>query len=166
MEEDVKHSTRWRYYIDKKFQNQFIVRFSVVIILVALFTLGTVLLLRENAYQILPGNFGVVIGADAQVVIKCQTPSGALDLPVPKKYFNAFELYAPPILFISIVNLVLIIVFSLFYSHSMAGPIHNMKNVLKDLSEGGAPRPVRIRKGDQFQDLVELLNQVIEKRVK
>ncbi|MBI3396012.1 MAG: methyl-accepting chemotaxis protein [Spirochaetia bacterium] len=166
-EQEPKHSTRWRYYIDKQFQNQFIVRFSLVIILVALFTLGTVLLLRENAYQIVPGNFGVVIGTDAHKVISCRTPEGTtLDLPIPKKYFNAFELYAPAIVFISAVNLVLIVVFSLFYSHSMAGPIHNIKNVLEELAAGGKARPIRVRKGDQFQDLVDLLNEVIEKRVK
>jgi methyl-accepting chemotaxis protein len=164
MEEDKKNqSKRWRYYIDKSFQNQFMVRFALVIVLVAVATLAVIWVLRENPYDLLPGD-GVLFSVEIQRVTQ---PDGTVnEVAVPTKNYNAFDLFLKPILFISILDLLIIVVFSLFYSHSMAGPIHNIKVALADLAKGGEPKPIRIRKSDQFQDLAELLNEVIEKRIK
>lgn len=162
-----KLNTRWRYYIDKSFQNQFIYRFSGVVILVAVITLGILWLIQENPYGLLPDNSGLLVSINPDKTMACTASDGSqIDLPVPGKAYNAFELFWAPILFVTVVNLVIIIVFSLFYSHSMAGPIHNIKMRLSDLADGKEAEPIRIRKGDQFQELVSLLNKVIEKRVK
>lgn len=164
MEEDKSiQSKRWRYYIDKRFQNQFMVRFALVIVLVALATLAVLWVLRENQYDFLPGD-GVLFSMELQ---RTPQPDGTIvEGYIPKKPYNALDLFWKPIIFISILDLVIIVVFSLFYSHSMAGPIHNIKSSLADLAKGGEPKPIRIRKSDQFQDLAELLNEVIEKRIK
>ncbi|MBL8020371.1 MAG: methyl-accepting chemotaxis protein [Leptospirales bacterium] len=164
MEDEKKgQSKRWKYYIDKPFQNQFMVRFALVVLLVTVSTLAVLWLLRENPYDLLPGD-GILFSMDIQKVTQ---PDGTVsEVPVPGKTYNAFDLFWKPILFISVLNLVIIVVFSLFYSHSMAGPIHSIKMTLKDLAEGAPPRAIRIRKSDQFQDLAELLNEVVEKRVK
>lgn len=165
--EDKKLNTRWRYYIDKPFQNQFIYRFSGVIIVVAVITLGILWLIQENPYGLLPDKSGLLVSIDPEKTMACTASDGSsLDLPVPGKAYNAFQLFWAPIAFVTVVNLVILVVFSLFYSHSMAGPIHNIKMRLSDIAEGKEPEPIRIRKGDQFQDLVSLLNKVIEKRVK
>jgi len=156
-------SKRWRYYIDKSFQNQFMARFALVLLLVTISTLAVLYLLRENPYDLLPGD-GILFSMDIQKVTQ---PDGTVtEVPVPGKTYNAFDLFWKPILFISLLNLIIIVIFSLFYSHSMAGPIHNIKESLRELTEGGTPKAIRIRKSDQFQDLAELLNEVIEKRVK
>ncbi|HNE21827.1 MAG TPA: methyl-accepting chemotaxis protein [Leptospiraceae bacterium] len=164
VEEEQKNiSKRWRYYIDKSFQNQFMARFALVIVLVTVATLGVLAVLFENPYDLLP-DAGVLHSMEIK---RIPQPDGTfVETPVPGKTYNAFELFWKPILFISLLNLIIIVVFSLFYSHSMAGPIHNIKVSLKDLAEGGKPKAIRIRKSDQFQDLAELLNEVIEKRVK
>ncbi|MGQ2811317.1 HAMP domain-containing protein, partial [Leptospira interrogans] len=48
----------------------------------------------------------------------------------------------------------------------MAGPIYNIKNQLRKLAAGEEPaRKIKIRKGDEFQELADLLNQVIETRI-
>jgi signal transduction histidine kinase len=85
---------------------------------------------------------------------------------VPGRVYNAFDLYWLPIVFVSGINLVLLVVFGLFYSHSMAGPVHNMRKNLQEMAAGGPVRPIRIRKGDQFQELVDDINRLIETRVK
>jgi methyl-accepting chemotaxis protein len=151
------YSTRWNYYIDRKFQNQFMARFAIVIVLVALVALGALWILRSEQYGLLPG--GLLISTDLAITEQTGTI-------VPKAYYDAFTLYWPPVLIISAINLILILVFGLFYSHSMAGPIHNIKESLQALIDGAEARPIRIRKGDQFQDLADLINQLIEKRVK
>ncbi|HBS06302.1 MAG TPA: hypothetical protein DEA96_15140 [Leptospiraceae bacterium] len=167
LKETDQKQARWRYYIDRSFQNQFIVRFSLVVVLVMVFTIGALWLLKENAFGLVPDNSGVLWSTDSAAALNCTYPDGgAVDLPAPVKPYDAFELYWKPIVFTSILNLVIIVIFSLFYSHSMAGPIHSIKNSLRDLKDGEPARPIRIRKGDQFQELASLLNEVIEKRVK
>ncbi len=142
------------------------VRFSLVILLVMVFTLGVLWLLHDNPYGLLPGS-GLLTSVDKDKTIECTAPDGShFPVPVPGKFYNAFDLFWKPILFVSILDLLLIVLFSLFYSHSMAGPIHNIKNSLQDLIDGKTARPIKIRKGDQFQELADLLNAVIEKRVK
>ncbi len=156
-------SVRWRYYIDKKFQNQFMIRFSLIIVLVLIFTLGILWLLRENPYTLLIQEGGILYSMSSEKTIQCLEESGeTVELPTPLKTYNAFDLYWKPIVFISFVNLVILIVFSLFYSHSMAGPIYNIKRTLREIIQTGDVRKIKIRKSDQFQDLVEVINEYIE----
>jgi methyl-accepting chemotaxis protein len=159
--------TRWRYYIDREFQTRFMVRFSLVILLVMIMTLGVLFLVREGAYNLLPGDSGVLYSLDVEKPLTVVGEDGLeSQVLAPDVPYNAFDLYWRPIMLISVANLILIVIFSLFYSHSMAGPIYNIKRSLRELRDGKTPRMIRVRKGDQFQDLAELLNEVIEKRVK
>lgn len=158
---------RWRYYIDRKFQNVFILRFSAIVVLVVGFTLGMLWLLGENPYALLSEEGGLLWSVSAEKTVACVRPDGGVDkLPLLLHPFNAFQLFWRPIVFVSGLNLLLVILFSLFYSHSMAGPIHKMRMELRDMASGGTIRPIRVRKNDQFQELVDDLNLLIEKRVK
>ncbi|MCB1307547.1 MAG: hypothetical protein KDK30_05175 [Leptospiraceae bacterium] len=163
MEENKEFSTRWRYYIDRPFQNQFMLRFALIIIIVAVVTLGSLWLLQANAYNLLPDSQPVLF---SQEYVLCSSgDAGGAECDNMKTY-NAFDLYWAPVAVVSIINLILILLFGLFYSHSMAGPIHKIKMSVERIVNGGAPEEIRIRRGDQFQDVVELLNQLINKRVK
>jgi len=162
-----KKQFRWRYYIDRKFQNIFILRFSAIVVLVVIFTLGILWMIRENPYALLSNEGGVLMSMNLEQTLSCQSPDGSvMDMPVPGKAYNAFELYWKPIVFVSVVYLVLLVTFGLFYSHSMAGPVHNIRRSAQEMAAGGPVRPIRIRKGDQFQELADDLNMLIEKRVK
>lgn len=155
-------SLRWRYYIDKPFQNQFMLRFSLIIILVLFVTLSILWLIRENPYALLVEQGGLLFSMDTNQTIQCVQDNGEIiEIPRPAKPYNAFELYWKPILFISFANLIIIVVFSLFYSHSMAGPIYNIKRTLKEIMDTGEYREIRVRKNDQFQDLVQAINEFI-----
>lgn len=166
-EKDEKKQLRWRYYIDRKFQNIFILRFSAIVLLVVVFTLGILWMIRENPYPLLSEEGGVLMSMSTEQTLTCQSTDGTtIQMGVPGRIFNAFDLYWLPIVFVSGMNLLLLVVFGLFYSHSMAGPVHNMRKSLQEMAEGGPVRPIRIRKGDQFQELVDDINTLIEKRVK
>jgi hypothetical protein len=130
---------------------------------VLLFTLGILWVLKENPYTLLLREGGVLYSMSSDKTIQCVQENGeVIELPTPIKAYNAFDLYWKPIVFISVVNLILIITFSLFYSHSMAGPIYNIKRTLREMMETGETKQIKIRKTDQFQDLVEVINQYIE----
>ena len=46
-------------------------------------------------------------------------------------------------------------------THRFAGPVYNMKNRLKELSEGNLATIIKLREGDHLQDLAESLNSFI-----
>lgn len=50
----------------------------------------------------------------------------------------------------------------LLMTHRMAGPIHKFKNELQRIEAGQAPRPIRLRQGDEFVDMAEALNGALE----
>ncbi|MCS7205052.1 MAG: hypothetical protein NZ853_05095 [Leptospiraceae bacterium] len=160
--ENKEKAIRWRYYIDKKFQNDFMIRFAVLIVLVLLGTLIVLWLLRENPFILLTREGGLLFSMDIQNSIQCVQENGEIiQIPKPGKPYNAFQLYWKPILFTSVLNLLIIVIFSLFYSHSMAGPIFNIKRTLREMIETGTVKEIRIRKTDQFHDLVEVINEYI-----
>ncbi|MCB1325179.1 MAG: hypothetical protein H7A21_09995 [Spirochaetales bacterium] len=165
-ENEKPFSTRWRYYIDRSFQNQFMLRFALVVVLVAAMMIGALWLLSVYSYELLPDGNSLLAETTTET-LSCTVDGAALQVPrPPQKFYNALQLYWRPIVLMSMVNLILIVVFGLFYSHSMAGPIHNIKESLRDMIGGSPPREIQIRKGDQFQEVVDLLNQLIKKRVK
>ncbi len=172
---------RWRYYIDKDFQNTFIIRFSLVVILNAFFTLGLLWLVREKSYNLLPNNASVLVQVDpekaVQITMRDDLPvldeeNGKFYFPlksneeVPPKLYNAFDLYLQPIVLTSILNIFVISIFSVFFSHKMAGPIRRIKNTLQDFSEHKQVAPIKLRSGDFFKDLAELVNRAIFRKEK
>ncbi len=61
---------------------------------------------------------------------------------------------------IIVVVALLIIVYwvALFVSHRMGGPLYRMEVMFKDLAEGRLDQKVRLRRGDQLQEVAEALN--------
>ncbi len=76
------------------------------------------------------------------------------------RYYNLFQLYWRVVVGVSVLYIVLTAVFGLFYSHKMAGPVYRIKRTLREMADGQMPldHEIRLRKGDQFQDLAEVLN--------
>jgi methyl-accepting chemotaxis protein len=50
----------------------------------------------------------------------------------------------------------------LLMTHRMAGPIHNFKQELQRIEEGQPPRPISVRRGDEFADVALALNGALE----
>jgi methyl-accepting chemotaxis protein len=52
-----------------------------------------------------------------------------------------------------------------FYSHRIAGPLHNLNNRMKQIAagEGSDSSPLRFRQKDQFQELAENFNAMMAK---
>lgn len=164
---------RWRYYIDREFQNQFVVKFSLLILLCGFLTLCLLWLLRKESYNLLPENAPVLVHVDTEkgifllnengkVII--DEEKGKLYFPLkandgkPPKLYNAFDLYLIPILVTSVLNIIIVSLFSIFFSHKMAGPIRRIKNTLEAYSNHHTVHPIKLRKGDFFKDLAELIN--------
>jgi methyl-accepting chemotaxis protein len=54
------------------------------------------------------------------------------------------------------------IVVGLYFSHKLAGPIYRFKLELQRIADGRGWRTIRLRKGDDFQDVADVLNRALE----
>ena len=56
-----------------------------------------------------------------------------------------------------------LVVWSIKYTHSIAGPIYKIHNILRNAANGSFPEePVRLRKGDRFKQLADSVNECLE----
>ena len=192
-----KKAKRWRYYIDRQFQNQFIIKFASIIIISMVVLLIVLYAVREQAYSLLPNDASVlheIDAANAVMLAKKEAngdveyvydpDDGSLDENTfepakpyflikevetakgkkPKSPLNAYDLYATPIIAISVINLVVIVIFSLFFSHKMAGPVRRIKKTLQAYLDEGEYRTITLRKGDHFIELADMINKVMDKK--
>lgn len=168
---------RTRYYIDKNFQNQFIGKFSSIILIIAAIAILSLWFINKNAYDLLPGNTAVLSAIDAknaESVLLKKSEDGSyresdaedaefyLQLNKLPKNYNAFEIYWLPFILISGLYLIVIIIFSLFFSHKMAGPIHRIKQTLDDYINKKDVSKIHLRKGDYFDELAVLINRALK----
>ncbi len=153
---------RWRYFIDKPFQSRFILRFSVLILLGLALSFAILGLYNLNRFKSPLYFKAKQLTEEEWKKVNINDPSTYIDI----KPQNIFQLYMPPLIYISILYLVLIAVFGLFISHKMAGPIYRIKKNLREAGTGAVDinsMVFRLRKGDELQDLVEALNLFLDK---
>ena len=55
---------------------------------------------------------------------------------------------------------------ALHFSHRIAGPLYRIESILKTAILNGKPSDIRIRKDDHLQELVDILNEFIQKKYK
>lgn len=169
------HIKRKSFWVDKHFQGGFILRFSGVILLTLLVTLGLLWGLNKYQYELLPDGNSVLTHIDLEINDQVQlkkadngnyveSSSGDLYIKLQKKpaIYNALSLYWRPIVFFAVVNIFVMIVFSIFFSHKMAGPVHRIKQILQHYIDGHPVHKIRLRKDDQLDELVLLLNKALK----
>lgn len=166
---------RKQYYIDKGFQNQFLVSFSTVIVLSTILFFAAMLFLHVQAYHLLPNGVSSLapVKEDTQIYVS-KAPDGNLRLtnkengtpyiPLGTPQYNAFDLYFLPVLIMTALNILLILIFSLFFSHKLAGPMYRIKKSLIDFIAGKRYEPIELRRGDHMHDLAALINQAFEEK--
>ncbi|MEN2998544.1 MAG: hypothetical protein ABDH28_05870 [Brevinematia bacterium] len=81
-----------------------------------------------------------------------------------KKAYNLLDLYWKPILALSVLQIILIVVFGLFFSHKIAGPVHRIKKELRDIAEGRLPvtHEIKLRKKDFLLDIAKEVNNTLK----
>lgn len=142
-----KKFRRRQFWVNKDFQRRMIGQFLFVmvgsIVLSHLFTLGF-LKIRE------------MMGVAQEDMIYL---SNALTETVA--FTKTVEVLWLPLLISSLVGSLVILVFGLFYSHRLAGPLFNLKRTMGKIAKGEWHVRVGIRKNDEFQDVKESLNDLV-----
>lgn len=174
MQDKNKKSFRFKYIIDREFQFRFLLHFSILFIFGVLSTLGFLYWLNQTKYE---GGAVFRLRQDPVMVYYKVDPDpevkGSVEKYVSREIFlpdydhklDRYSIQYSAVVVLSIIYLMLISVFSIFKSHKMAGPIHNIKRSLHRLAKGENVPFIRTRKGDEFQELVDELNRVIETRI-
>jgi len=168
-----------KYFIDKRFQSKFILRYSIVIAITAGLILAGLFALKNKAYSLLPDGASVLAQMDVenhQALKKDQNgkwqvvPEGEGEEYFPLKvtsggykFYNAFNLYLWPVLGVTILNILIIMIYSLFFSHKVAGPVVKIKKILNHYLATGEYIDIHLRKGDNFDDMARLINHAIHR---
>ncbi len=170
MAENGKKKFRWRYFIDKPFQIRFIIRFSVLIIIGLGISIGAMAYLNATKYK---ENLFFQIKSAEELDQLAQSYGGQYNIPYTlafnMKPINTFQIQLSPMIWMSVLYLVMIIVFGLFISHKMAGPVYRIKKTLKEVADGKvkvSDVKFKLRKRDELKDLVDSLNDFLDKTSK
>lgn len=79
------------------------------------------------------------------------------------KYTTRFKIIFFPLLWAGIVLVLVISIFSLFFSHRMAGPIYRLRISLDKMLSGDNDFKIRVRKNDFFVNIIERLEKLRQK---
>ena len=139
---EARNNRRRIYFIEKKFQTKFILKFCALVAAGALLTIGIlyILALKSTTVSIV----------DSRVVAR--STSDFL-LPI---------LIQTVVIVMILVGLATMAV-TLFVSHKIAGPLYHFKKTMEDLEEGNFSLDFRIRCLDQLKSLAEAFNAMIVK---
>lgn len=127
---------------------RFILRFVLVIVGATLLSTGAILGLFYFKYQ-----FG---GADLRNIIIVVTEEGTTDVS------SFFKIILTPLLGANILVLCIIVPFSLFYSHRIAGPIFRLEQSIELLLGGEMNFVISLRKNDEFRYLADKMNALVD----
>ena len=131
---------RRNYFIDKKFQSNFILRFCLLVV-------ATGALIMAILYA-MAGKANTVSFVNSRVVVQ-----------------NTADFLFPLLIQTFVISTMVVglctIIVTLIISHRIAGPLYRFKKVLKSLGEGDFSIPCKIRRKDALQDVAAAFNDMI-----
>lgn len=130
---------RRNYFINKKFQTDFSIKFLVIIVVEAVLAVGLFLYLSKGTLTT------GYIGSELKI-------SRTYDFFLPM-------LLLSNIIIVGITGIIGIVVL-VFMSHRIAGPMFRFERVLDRINTGDLTNRFKLREGDQFKELEERINQL------
>lgn len=131
---------RRNYFIDKKFQTDFILKFCILVVAAGAFIMVVLYALAGRAATVSFMNSRVIVQTTADFL---------------------FPLLIQTFVLSTIIVGLATIVVTLFASHRIAGPIYRFKKVLGSLGEGDFSLDCKIRLKDALQDVALAFNGMI-----
>lgn len=128
---------RRNYFIKKKFQLDFSVKFLVIIVIEAILAIGLFLYLSKDTLTT------AYFGSELKIA-------------------RTYDFFLPTLLFSNLIIVgitgIIGIVALIFLSHRLAGPLYRFENVLSDLSKGDLTQRFKLREKDEFVELQNRIN--------
>lgn len=140
MNQEKRPHRRKQYFIKKRFQFRFILKFCLLL-------LGGVVISTALLFFLSKGTLTSSF-RDSRLVIE-----------------NTGSAILPAVIYTNLITLALIsiavIAVTLFVSHKIAGPMYRFENELKEVSQGNLTKHITLREEDQMTDIVDELNAMI-----
>lgn len=131
---------RRNYFINKKFQIDFSIKFLIIIVVEAILAIGLFLCLSKGTLTT------GYIGSELKIA-------------------STYDFFLPMLLFS---NLIVVgvtgisgIVVLIFMSHRIAGPLYHFQKVLNETGKGDLTHRFTLRQTDQFHELADRINELI-----
>ena len=118
--------------------------------------------LKSKVYKKLDDRvkMGLIKDADGETIENIDTTALEKTSVPLEKNTNIFAIVIPPLIFLCIALMIIISIYSLFFSHKMAGPIYRMRVSLDRMLAGDFDFKIRVRKNDFFINIVEKIEQL------
>lgn len=136
-EEIGNRQQRKHFYIDKRFQNDFIIKFCSLVVAGALLTIVLLYWLSHNSTSVSIINSRVVVMTTADFIL---------------------PLLIQTVLVVTAAVSVAVIIVLIFKTHKIVGPLYRFRQSFKDVSQGNLSDQVRLRRDDQLLETVEEFN--------
>ncbi len=133
--------TRKQYFIKKGLQTRFI--WTILLIIFLVFVIVSCNLLFFATY------------------LRNELPQRELEAMAEVYRIVMGELYDKLIL-LGVVNLIIVVVISLFFSHQIAGPIFKLEQTLKRIRDGNLRHRLKFRNTDNLDDLADQFNATLD----
>lgn len=137
--ENKKAFRRRNYFIKKKFQIDFSVKFLIIIVIEAVLAIGLFLYISKGTLT--TGYLGSEL-----------------------KIANTSDFFLPTLLFSNLIIVgatgIIGIAALIFLSHRLAGPLYRFEKALGDLSKGNLAQRFKLREKDQFMELQNSINEL------
>ncbi|MCB4791102.1 MAG: hypothetical protein LHV68_04360 [Elusimicrobia bacterium] len=148
--------------VDKKFQYAFIKKnlilmFFTFLLIFAVLSIWEKFQVRQGFLLRPPENSEIVEWAKANH-IDVNSAEFMRQFIQRAKVYTFFQLLWKPMALVLVINVLVLIIANIYYSHTIAGPIHHLKMMLESKIRGEVIEPVHFRKDDAFHDLAEVIN--------
>ncbi|MFH1767759.1 MAG: methyl-accepting chemotaxis protein [Candidatus Omnitrophota bacterium] len=134
-----KANNRSRYFIDRKFQAKFILRFCAIVIAASIIIGIVLFILLRNSTTVAIENTRVTVKTTSDFI-----------LPV----------IVQTVIIVTIFSAASVIAFVLFMSHKIAGPLYRFKNEIERIAQGNLNVNFNIRTDDQLKSLSDSLSKM------
>ncbi|MCX5777890.1 MAG: hypothetical protein NTU66_01510 [Elusimicrobia bacterium] len=154
------------FIVDRKFQGNFIFKNLLLLVIAFVMLFGAIKVWEK--YQVNQG-FLLRPPQNSSVVAWAQQNNVPLDSAQflrefirRAQVFTFFDLIWKPLLLVLLINILILVIANIYYSHKIAGPIFRLKSQLQRKLNGEDIPAIRFRKNDPFQELAELINKVLQ----
>ncbi|MBN1622202.1 MAG: hypothetical protein JW871_06390 [Endomicrobiales bacterium] len=156
---------RTKFIIDKKFQYSFFLRnltllfFTFFLIFITIFVWKVYEV--KQGFLLKPPTASEMEAWAEENKIDITSPEYLRQYMLKAKVYTYFQLLWKPLLAILLLNVLILFIANIYYSHRIVGPIFRLKRMLERKTKGEEVNPIFFRKNDNFHDLAELINKIL-----
>ncbi|MGA2090842.1 MAG: hypothetical protein ABSH12_05200 [Endomicrobiales bacterium] len=152
--------------VDAKFQTDFIVKNLLLLVIAFIMIFATIKIWDRcqvsQGFLLRPPPNSTVVAWAQKNNVPVDSAQFLREFIREAKVYTFFDLLWKPLFVVLIINVLILVIANIYYSHKIIGPIHRLKNELERKLDGQEISSIRFRKNDPFHDLAELINKVLQ----